>query len=476
LSLGAYDVSELNLERNETEDQRYILNYLPSYNQWNYSIGAKYTHFGRFGATNIVLSRFMLNNESEKYFNNDRNGELLLNYGSQEIANKLRVEQPWKAKNWEGLVGFGAEQLKYNTSTYDKRFPGGFVLDYETADVYYRGSLFANAVGTFAEGRMKLSLGLRTDVLSFNESTRNPLDQLSPRIALSYNINADWTVDANVGRYFQLPPFTALGYVGADGDNQSLRFIQADHYVLGSTRFLPWNAKASVEGFYKAYQYYPLLLRDSISLATLGGDFGVIGNQLATPTSTGRAYGAEFTYQQKLFKGWFGIAAITLVRSEFADFFGNYVPSSWDNRMIATFTFGKKFGKNWEFGGQYQHLGGAPYTPFDLERSANIQNWNVFGRGLPDFSRLNSERYGEFDRLNIRVDKKWFFKKWNLDLYMDVQNALAYKLEGPKFIDVVRDAEGNPVVDPNNTTQYLTKFLDNTQGIVQPGIGIIVDF
>ena len=476
LSLGAYDVSELNLERNETEDQRYILNYLPSYNQWNYSIGAKYTHFGRFGATNVVLSRFMLNNESEKYFDNDRNGELLLNYGSQEIANKLRVEQPWKAKNWEGLVGFGAEQLKYNTSTFDKRFPGGFVLDYDTEDVYYRGSLFANAVGTFAEGRMKLSLGLRTDVLNFNESTRNPLDQLSPRIALSYNINADWTVDANVGRYFQLPPFTALGYVGADGSNDTLRFIQADHYVVGSTKFLPWNAKASVEGFYKAYRYYPLLLRDSISLATLGGDFGVIGNQLATPTSTGRAYGAEFTYQQKLFKGWFGIAAITLVRSEFADFFGDYVPSSWDNRMIATFTFGKKFGKNWEFGGQYQHLGGAPYTPFDLERSANIKNWNVFGRGLPDFSRLNYERFGEFDRLNIRVDKKWFFKKWNLDLYMDVQNALAYKLEGPAFIDVVRDAEGNPIRDPNNSTQYLTKFLDNTQGIVQPGIGIIVDF
>ena len=279
-----------------------------------------------------------------------------------------------------------------------------------------------------------------------------------------------------MGRYFQLPPFTALGYVGADGSNDTLRFIQADHYVVGSTKFLPWNAKASVEGFYKAYRYYPLLLRDSISLATLGGDFGVIGNQLATPTSTGRAYGAEFTYQQKLFKGWFGIAAITLVRSEFANYFGDYVPSSWDNRMIATFTFGKKFGKNWEFGGQYQHLGGAPYTPFDLERSANIQNWNVFGRGLPDFSRLNSERFGEFDRLNIRVDKKWFFKKWNLDLYMDVQNALAYKLEGPAFIDVVRDAEGNPIGDPNNSTQYLTKFLDNTQGIVQPGIGIIVDF
>ena len=173
----------------------------------------------------------------------------------------------------------------------------------------------------------------------------------------------------------------------------------------------------------------------------------------------------------------FGIAAITLVRSEFADFFGDYIPSSWDNRMIATFTFGKKFAKNWELGGQYQHLGGAPYTPLDLERSANRQNWDVFGRGLPDYSMLNSMRFGEFDRLNLRLDKKWFLKKWNLDLYFDVQNALNYKLDGPKFIDVQRDpATGSPLVDPNNPSQYLTKLLDNRQGIVQPGIGIIVDF
>ncbi|MEK9830676.1 MAG: carboxypeptidase-like regulatory domain-containing protein, partial [Schleiferiaceae bacterium] len=49
LSLGAYDVSVLNTDQNETPEQRYILNYLPEYDQWNYSIGAKYTHFGPGG-------------------------------------------------------------------------------------------------------------------------------------------------------------------------------------------------------------------------------------------------------------------------------------------------------------------------------------------------------------------------------------------------------------------------------------------
>jgi len=477
LSLGAYDVSVLNTDQNETPEQRYILNYLPEYDQWNYSIGAKYTHFGPGGITNIVLSRFMLNNESYKYENNNRDLDQLLNYASQEIENKFRLEHQVKKSRWESMVGFGLEQAKYNTQTYDKRLPGGFILDYETDAIYYKANAFANWVGRFADDRLKVSLGLRTDIVDFNESTRNPLNQLSPRVALSYNLTENWTLDGNYGRYYQLPPYTALGYVGTDGDNSALTFIQAEHFVAGTTQYWPWNAKTSIEGFYKRYSNYPFLLRDSISLATVGGDFGVIGNQLATATSDGRAYGLELTYQQKLYKGLFGIAAITLVRSEFQDIQGDYVPSSWDNGLIATFTFGKRFGKNYEIGVQYQHLGGAPYTPFDLEKTATIYNWDVLGRGIPNYSLLNTERLGEFDRLNVRIDKKWFLKKVNIDLYFDLQNALAYKVAGPDFIDVVRDADGNPVINPDKPWQYQTTTLPNVNGgTVLPSIGFIFEF
>jgi hypothetical protein len=477
LSLGAYDVSVLNTDQNETPEQRYILNYLPEYDQWNYSIGAKYTHFGPGGITNIVLSRFMLNNESYKFENNNRDLDQLLNYASQEIENKFRLEHQVKKSRWESMVGFGLEQAKYNTQTLDKRLPGGFILDYSTDAIYYKANAFANWVGRFADDRLKVSLGLRTDIVDFNESTRNPLNQLSPRIALSYNLNENWTLDGNYGRYFQLPPYTALGYVGTDRDNSDLTFIQAEHFVAGTTQYWPWNAKTSVEGFYKRYSNYPFLLRDSISLATVGGDFGVIGNQLATASSDGRAYGLELTYQQKLYKGLFGIAAITLVRSEFQDIQGDYVPSSWDNGLIATFTFGKRFGKNYEIGVQYQHLGGAPYTPFDLEKTATIYNWDVLGRGIPNYSLLNTERLGEFDRLNIRIDKKWFLKKVNIDLYFDLQNALAYKVAGPDFIDVVRDGDGNPVINPDKPWQYQTTTLPNVNGgTVLPSVGFIFEF
>jgi hypothetical protein len=41
---------------------------------------------------------------------------------------------------------------------------------------------------------------------------------------------------------------------------------------------------------------------------------------------------------------------------------------------------------------------------------------------------------------------------------------------------VEKDANGVPVTDPNDPTRYKTKLIENTSGIVQPTIGIIVEF
>ena len=84
---------------------------------------------------------------------------------------------------------------------------------------------------------------------------------------------------------------------------------------------------------------------------------------------------------------------------------------------------------------------------------------------------------GEFDRLNIRIDKKWFLKKVNIDLYFDLQNALAYKVAGPDFIDVVRDGDGNPVINLDKPWQYETTTLPNVNcGTVLPSVGFIFEF
>ncbi len=477
LGLGAIDQFSLNLDANETPEQRYILNSLPVNEQWNYSIGAKYSYYTGSSYTNVVLSRFMLNNTAEKFEDNDPNGRQLLDYVSQEIENKLRVERIYKRSEWEGVFGFGFEEAKYNTSTFDQQIPD-FALDYQSDIRLYKYSVFANYAKRLFNERLNLSIGLRTDGNTFNSNMSNPLNQLSPRIALSYQINENWTLDGNWGIYYQLPPYTTIGFRDPAGDlvNTDLKYIRSTHYVLGTSFLFDFNAKLSVEGFYKDYSQYPILYPDSISLANLGGDFGVVGNREAESTNDGRAYGLEISWQQKLYKGWFGIAAFTLVRSEFDDVFGNPVPASWDNRFLVSITAGKKFGKNWELGIQYQFLGGTPFTPFDVEATANIQNWDNIGRPVPDYSQLNTQRLGNFNGLNLRIDKKWFLERFNIDVYFDIQNALAASVTGPAFLTPQVDANGDQIVDPNNPDQYLMTTLPNETGTAVPSVGIIFEF
>lgn len=484
IGLGAIDQFKLNLDANETETQQFQLAFLPVNEQWNYSIGAKYTRFGEKSYTNFILSRFMLNNSAYKFENNDEeNGRQLLDYLSREIENKLRIENFYRDNGWRVTSGFGFEEIKYITTELDLRVPLGVApRNYETDLRLYQYFAFGNVNRSFLEERLNINLGLRMDGINFNETTANPLNQLSPKLALTYNFDSDLSFNANYSIYNQLPPLTTLGFRDTNGVlvNENLQYISTQHLVAGFAYYLPINAKISVEGFYKIYDNYPFLTDRGVTLANLGSDFGVIGNEPASSSASGRAYGLEFLYQQKLYEGFFGTFAYTLVKSEFEDANGDLVPSSWDNQNIITVTGGKKFGKNWELGLQYQFLGGAPFTPTDIENSSLVQVYDLNRRGLPDWNRLNQSRFDNFNRVNVRVDKKWFFERWSLNLYFDIQNLLAQSVAGEPLLLLNRDEFGNPIIlnpsDPADQQRYDTKLLENGNGTLLPSIGIIIQF
>jgi len=73
------------------------------------------------------------------------------------------------------------------------------------------------------------------------------------------------------------------------------------------------------------------------------------------------------------------------------------------------------------------------------------------------------------------VDKKWYLKKWTLDLYFDIQNAYGYETVLKPILDVQRDGLGTPLVNPSNSGQYLPNYLTNTNGTVLPSIGVIIE-
>jgi hypothetical protein len=184
----------------------------------------------------------------------------------------------------------------------------------------------------------------------------------------------------------------------------------------------------------------------------------------------------EILGRLKKFKGLSAVVTYTFVRSEFTDKKGEYIPSSWDNRHLLTLTATRNFAKNWDLGLKWRFIGGAPYTPWDLERSALKSAWDVQGSGYLDYSRFNKERFSAFHQLDLRVDKSWYYNNWSLMLYFDIQNAYNFKADQQEYLVRQEDGNGNPLTDPANPGKYLLKTIESRGGTVLPTIGIMIEF
>jgi hypothetical protein len=483
IGLGAIDQFKLNLDDKLDEEQKRLVEILPVNNQWNYALGVNWKNYREKGYSELVVSRNMLNNEAFKYTDNiEVETNLILNYKSKEIENKLRFENNWRDKGWKINYGVLYEFARYNNSTFTALvLPDGSKdsIKFSSAIDIHKWGAFGQVSRTFVDGRLLLSLGARVDGNSYSTQMAKTYETFSPRFSISYAINDQFNLNANVGRYFQLPPYTTMGFRSNSGTlvnkENGLKYIASNHAVLGGEFITQTGLKVSVEGFFKFWENYPFLVQDSISLANLGADFGVIGNAEVNSDNQGRAYGVELLVQQKLWKNFYGILAYTWVRSEFQDFKGDFIPSSWDAQHLISFTGGYKFKRNWEIGIRWRFTGGSPYTPADEETSALIPVWNLNRGAIRDFSQLNGERLKPAHFLDLRVDKKWFFKKWALNLYLDIQNVYAFRAQQPPNYILRRDADGNALIDPNDASRYQLDKVSNTTGTVLPSFGIIIE-
>jgi len=491
IGLGAIDDFSLNQEANDgvedlatIERNQYILDYIPVQKQWNYTIGANYKYFSNKGFHTFVLSRNHLNNNAVKYSDNIEIEEnIILDYLSEEIENKFRYEYNFGTKKSEINFGLGLGNSHYTNETYRPvSLADGTVFPFEyNSDLnFLKFSIFSQLINQFLNERLVTSLGVRTDFNNYSKVNLNPLSQLSPRISVGYYLNSNLKYSFNTGIYYQLPPLTVLGFRDENNNlvnkENNVKYIQSKQIVTGFEYITKSNTKITLEGFYKHYENYPFLIRDSISLANLGADFGVIGDEEVTSSSRGRAFGMEFFTQRKLTDGIYGLLSYTLSWSQFEDKNFEYTPSSWDQRHIINICAAKRFKRNWELGFKWRYTSANPFTPYNETSSMSQDYWDVFGQGLLDYELLNTERNKPFHHLDIRIDKKYYFKNWTLNFYFDFENVYNKVAYLSPYLTVVRDDLGNPIEDPNNPGFYIPKYIDNTQGQFLPSIGLIVEF
>ncbi len=491
IGLGAIDDFKLNLEANDTEDQRYILNYVPVNEQYSYTVGAVYKHFREKSYDTWVLSHNYLNNSSYKYQDNIEVDSLkILDYLSTEAETKFRYENTTRTDNgYKVNYGVGSEYAIYTNDTYQQIFLGGTptTVDYDSRLDFFKWNVFGQVSRDFFDRRLGLSLGVRADANSYSAEMSNLFDQISPRFSASYRLTPEFSLNMNTGRYYQEPAYTTLGFRDNSGTlvnkQNGISYISVDHVVAGVEYQPSDQSTLSVEGFYKYYRDYPFSVRDSINIASKGGDFGTFGDEEVLSIAEGHAYGMEVLGRHRDLLGFNVVLSYTLVRSEFKDFNDDlelqdsYTSTAWDNIHLLNITATRSFKRNWDFGFKWRFVGGSPYTPFDYDKSSYIAAWNARGRGYPDFSMFNEKRLDSFHQLDVRVDKQYFFDKWSLMIYVDVQNLYNYKSDEPDRLIRATDEEGNPLIDPENPDKYVLRTIESDgSGTVLPSLGIIVQF
>jgi hypothetical protein len=197
-----------------------------------------------------------------------------------------------------------------------------------------------------------------------------------------------------------------------------------------------------------------------------------VGTSPIISTGKGEALGFELVNRLN-YKKFTLLASYTFVRSQFTDQEGTFRPSSWDSKHLLTVTGSRTFKGNWQVGIKWRFVGGLPYTPYDLETSAKIIAWDARGGPYFDNSQLNSKRSNAFHQLDLRIDKNFFFARWSLMLYVDLQNAYNFKFEDQDFILRDKNPDGS-YMTTNNDTEYVLTTAPNLTGSIVPTIGIMI--
>ena len=486
LGIGAIDDLVLNKyddpAKPASESQKYLLSYLPIYKQWNYTVGAVYKHFNDRHIDNWILSRNMLRNKNFKFLDNDDVAAIKTqDYLSDEAENKLRFERDYLSLPVKLKVGAGLRYSHYTNSTFRNIFGLPQPLTYNTKLNLFGYQAFAQVSDEYLDDQLKLSVGLNLVANNYNSNMKNPLNQLSPRISASYSVNERFDINANIGRYAMQPAYTTLGFKNSDNEYvnmDNLKYIISNQVIAGIEFRPKEKMKLSVEAFYKQYENYPMSVQEGISIASKGGDFGQIGDEEITSTGKGRAYGVELLYKIMEWKNLNITSTYTYFRSEFTDDAGNYRPSSWDTRHLFNLIGSYKFAKSWNIAGRWRYVGGAPYTGIS-SISYNRDAWKIKNQPYLDNDNFNSKRLSDSHQLDIRIDKEFYFKKWVLNLYADVQNVYNFKTQGrPIYTNLEQKVNPNDpdvvIPDPNgDPTKQGLRTLDSFGGNLLPTIGLI---
>ena len=336
--------------------------------------------------------------------------------GETSLRTDVTLQRSARHELSAGLIAKYAGALRYDIS-----LPGTARLDQngvpralrvDTTFATFKQAAYVQSGLQFSE-RIRLTLGLRGDWYPYLQNAV----RVAPRAAVAWSVNDGNTLTLAGGQYYQSPQ--PIWLVGDAKNPFTLRPLRADQLVAGWQRLVRPDLKLQIEAYVKHYADYPgRVYRPRAVLQPSGFDDVTndipYGLEPLRADATGDVRGAEVLLQKRLSDlPVYGLISASYNRTRFRGLNGTTSIGAFDSPLVFNGLLGWRPNARWEFSGRVRSAAGLPTTPFTTE-------------GRVDFSRYNAgERLPTFFALDVRVDRRFVFRRSQLVTYLDVQNATA---------------------------------------------------
>jgi TonB family protein len=253
---------------------------------------------------------------------------------------------------------------------------------------------------------------------------------VDPRIAASYDVTKRLVVKASAGRFsgptrfsFVEPPIVFGPIPAYEGPGLFHGLNTSWQYQAGIETKLPGDFELAVTGFY--HDMYAPVDFSLIDKQLLPDDSPCDGDSrpfLVSPLDIdGRSFGGEVMLRRRLGNNVYGWTSYTLARSDrtIPDARVGTIPFDFDQTHVLNTVVSWEVGRNWTLGGVFHFNTGRARTPFHIDQcNGGDFFWSEDRRGAP-----NSDRFPNYWRIDVRIQKREVFDTWYFDFYIDFFNA-----------------------------------------------------
>jgi hypothetical protein len=292
----------------------------------------------------------------------------------------------------------------------------------------------------------------------FDNASKFEIHPISPQLSASLQVTRSTTMQFGVGRYnqFEFPAFPAFSLAGGNYCVPDTEYLQtANHFSAGVEHRIGENTRIRATFFDRQNQ----------RLAAIGNGCPLIPKRDFYSVGEDYSRGVQLVWQSRTanrLSGWIGYTYTSARANSLFSFLSPsgsvvtfltpYYPTLEDQRHTLNLFASYRLSPSVHLSGKFLYGSGFPIPGGKIDITKNP----------PQLVGWNATRLSDYQRLDIRAEKDWAFRRWKLALYGEMLNLTNHY--NRRYI--------NSLFNPDGTISVITE-----QGLpIIPTAGVAFEF